>query len=93
LKPVELAISHFAVLHLEDYTSVVILTASLVPDYSGCTLSYPFQEVTGVIFETSGCVGKFSVTQMRGLHVFAAVGLRTASSTGMFYTQLLVNLI
>ena len=90
MKPVELAISHFAVLHLEDYTSVVILTASLVPDYSGYTLSYPFREVTGVIFEASGRVGKFSVTQMRGL--FAAVGLCASSSTGMFYTQLM-NLI
>ena len=60
LKPVELAISHFAVLQLEeDYTSVVILTASLVPDYSGYTLSYPFREVTGVILKPASVLENF----------------------------------
>lgn len=75
LKPVELVISHDADLQSEeDYTSVVILTASLVPDYRGSTPSYPFRKVSGGVFEVGRHVGKFTVTQ---LGLFAAVGHHT----------------
>ena len=72
LKPVELGISHDAHLQSEeDCKSVVILTASLVPDCRGSTLSYPFREASGGIFEVGRHTGRFTIAQ---LGFFAAVG-------------------
>jgi len=72
LKPVELVISHDAGLQSEeDCKSVVILTASIVPDYRGSTPSYPFRKASGGIFEVGRRTGRFTVTQ---LGFFAAVG-------------------
>ena len=89
VKPVELVISHDAVLQSEeDCKSVVILTASLVPDYRGSTPSYPFHEVSGGVFEVGGRTGRFTVSKLIGL--LAAVGRHTAPTGTLRYCCLIL---